>query len=169
VEKTDKQFFLTFLGVTGVLIFLTVVVLVAAKLIGASGSSAEKSTAQIRMAEQRIQPVGKVRLKSAPAQAIPVAAAAAADTAGAAQDTQDTGTRVYNSSCQACHAAGVAGAPKVGDSAAWGPRIAQGIQALYAAGLNGKGPIMLPKGGNPDLSDEEVKAAVDYMVKLSNP
>jgi cytochrome c5 len=166
VEKTDKQFFLTFLGVTGVLIFLTVVVLVAAKLIGAFGASDEKSTAQIRMAEQRIQPIGQVNLKSDPAQAVPVAVVATADTAGSAQDA---GSRVYNSTCQACHATGVAGAPMVGDKAAWKPRIAQGIQALYASGLNGKGPLMLPKGGNPGLSDAEVKAAVDYMVKLSSP
>jgi cytochrome c5 len=166
VETTDKQFFLTFLGVTGVLIFLTVVVLVAANLIGAFGSSDEKSTAQIKMAEQRIQPVGKVNLKSGPAQAVTVAVAAATDTAAA---PQDTGSRVYSSTCHVCHAAGVAGAPMVGDKAAWKPRIAQGIQALYASGLNGKGPLMLPKGGNPALSDAEVKAAVDYMVKLSSP
>ncbi|HEY3487448.1 MAG TPA: c-type cytochrome [Gammaproteobacteria bacterium] len=166
MEKTDKQFFLTFLGVTGLLVFITVVVLVAANLIGAIGSRDEKSTAQIKMAEQRIQPVGKVSLQSKPAQdAQPVSVPAAAT--ATAEASQDTGSRVYAGTCQACHAAGVAGAPIVGDAAAWKPRIAQGIQVLYASSLNGKGPIMLPKGGNPGLSDAEVKAAVDHMVKLS--
>ncbi len=165
MEKTDKQFFLTFLGVTCILVLLTVAVLVAANLVGDFGSSAEKSTAQIRMAEERIQPIGKVNLTSSPAQVIPVAAAATAATAS----DQDPGSRVFNSTCQACHGTGAAGAPMVGDQAAWKPRIAQGIKVLYASALNGKGPIMLPKGGNSALSDAEVKAAVDYMVKRSSP
>ena len=62
-----------------------------------------------------------------------------------------------------CHAAGVAGAPKLTDKAAWAPRIAQGKDALYSSSLKGKG-AMPAKGGNPSLSDADVKAAVDYMV-----
>jgi cytochrome c5 len=73
------------------------------------------------------------------------------------------GKDVYDKVCTACHAAGVAGAPKFGDKAAWAPRINQGKDALYASALKGKG-VMPPKGGNPALSDADVKAAVDYMV-----
>ncbi len=80
----------------------------------------------------------------------------------------DTGKQVYEGLCVACHAAGVAGAPKFGDKAAWAPRIAQGMDTLYMHSINGfqgKTGVMPPKGGNPSLSDAEVKAAVDYMVK----
>jgi cytochrome c5 len=165
VDKADKQFFLTFLGVTAALIFITIVVLVAAVLIGAVGSPDEKSAAQIKLAAQRIQPVGRVNLKSNPAQPVaPVVAAPAATPASAAD--QDPGGRIYASVCQACHMTGAGGAPVVGNIEAWAPRIAQGVDVLYASSLNGKG-VMPPKGGNPGLSDAEVKAAVDYMVKQS--
>ncbi|MGE5615348.1 MAG: cytochrome c oxidase subunit II [Bacillota bacterium] len=80
-----------------------------------------------------------------------VAAAAPAD-----------GKSTYDTICMACHATGAAGAPKFGDKAAWAPRIKQGKDALYNSALHGKG-AMPPKGGNPGLSDDAVKAAVDYM------
>ena len=71
-----------------------------------------------------------------------------------------------DAACVACHAAGVAGAPKLGDKGAWEPRLAQGIEALYASSLKGKG-AMPPKGGNMSLSDDDVKNAVRYMIEKS--
>ena len=62
-----------------------------------------------------------------------------------------------------CHGAGIAGAPKFGDKAAWAPRIKQGMDTLYKSALGGKN-AMPAKGGNNALSDAEVKAGVDYMV-----
>ena len=79
----------------------------------------------------------------------------------------DLGKTTFEKTCQVCHAAGVAGAPKVGDKADWGPRIAQGKDTLYAhalQGFTGKKGMMPPKGGNTALADADVKAAVDYMV-----
>ena len=76
------------------------------------------------------------------------------------------GAATYTQACQACHMTGAAGAPKLGDKAAWAPRIAQGNDALYAAVINGKG-AMPPKGGQMQLGDDVVKAAVDYMVAQS--
>ena len=73
------------------------------------------------------------------------------------------GAATYNQACAACHATGAAGAPKLDDKAAWKPRIAQGTDALYASAINGKG-TMPAKGGRADLSDDVIKAAVDYMV-----
>lgn len=73
---------------------------------------------------------------------------------------------IYDTSCAACHAAGVAGAPKTGDKAAWAARTKQGGDALYSAVIKGKG-AMPPKGGNATLSDGEIKAAVDYLVGLA--
>jgi len=74
-----------------------------------------------------------------------------------------SGKSTFDGVCTACHATGVAGAPKLGDKAAWAPRLKAGKDALYNTALHGKG-TMPPKGGNPALSDADVKAAVDYMV-----
>jgi len=79
------------------------------------------------------------------------------------------GEAVYNKTCKMCHDRGMAGAPKTGDAAAWKDRIAQGMDTLYThsiKGFKGKG-MMPPRGGNSKLTDDEVKAAVDYMVEKS--
>ena len=92
---------------------------------------------------------------------IPSANAAGAD---------DQGKKLYDTSCMACHAAGVAGAPKFGDKAAWAPRIAQGADTLHThaiKGYQGKAGMMPPKGGNMSAKDEDIKAAVDYMVNAA--
>ncbi len=77
-----------------------------------------------------------------------------------------TGDEVYKTTCAVCHGAGVAGAPKVGDVAAWAPRIAKGVDTLYASSLNGF-QAMPPKGTCLSCSDDELKAAVDYMIDNS--
>jgi cytochrome c5 len=73
------------------------------------------------------------------------------------------GRAVYVQTCAACHTHGVAGAPKLGDRLAWTPRLSGGGERLLMSVLRGKG-AMPPKGGNANLSDVEVKAALDYMV-----
>ena len=78
----------------------------------------------------------------------------------------DAGKKVYESTCIACHGAGIAGAPKFGDKSDWAPIIAQGMPTLYERALHGytgKRGMMPPKGGST-ASDADVKAAVDYMV-----
>ena len=97
------------------------------------------------------------------------AAAAAAVAAPKPVATVMTGPQVYNAACIVCHQPGATtGAPTVGDLAAWAPRIAQGKDTLYTHALTGyqgtKG-FMPPKGGRVDLSDDEIKAAVDYLVE----
>lgn len=74
------------------------------------------------------------------------------------------GEKVYAANCASCHAAGVLGAPKAGDKTAWAPRVKQGKEVLYTHGLQGF-KMMPPKGGNPGLKDDEVKAAIDFMIK----
>ena len=76
------------------------------------------------------------------------------------------GETVYKTVCSACHAAGLAGAPKTGDKAAWAPRLATGAAALLKSAANGKN-AMPARGGAADLSDDELKAAVDYLVGQS--
>jgi cytochrome c5 len=114
---------------------------------------------------------------AAPAAAAPAAPAAAAAAATApaapaaapaapAAASADAGKALYSTTCVACHGAGIAGAPKVGDKGAWAPRIAQGANVLYEhalKGFQGKAGMMPPKGGS-SAPDADVKAAVDYMV-----
>ena len=99
--------------------------------------------------------VSEQKAKQAAATGGGVAAAVAAD-----------GKITYDQLCQACHATGLAGAPKTGDRAAWAPRIARGEAVLMQSAINGI-RMMPPKGGNPALSDEQVKAAVQYIVEQS--
>ncbi len=82
----------------------------------------------------------------------------------------DAGEKTYKMTCFACHGTGAAGAPKFGDKAAWAPRIKQGKATLYQHalhGFKGKKGTMPAKGGRTDISDADVKAAVDYMVAHS--
>jgi cytochrome c5 len=111
------------------------------------GSAADRSKGSDD-ADVRIQPVARFELaKAAPAGG------------GAPKD----GATVYNAICGACHNTGAAGAPKIDDKAAWAPRVATGKEALYKSVLGGKG-AMPPKGGAGDLSEGEIKGAVDYIL-----
>lgn len=101
----------------------------------------------------------------APAAPAPVAAAPSVTIASAADLAK--GEKIYTATCLACHGAGVLGAPKFGDKTAWQPRIATGNATLYTNALNGV-KMMPPKGGNAMLKDDEVKAAVDYMVSKAS-
>lgn len=103
---------------------------------------------------------------TAPQTAAP-APQAAAPAAAAAEPDLAKGKAVYGTACFACHMTGAAGAPKLGDKAAWAPRIAQGMETLYASSINGKG-AMPPKGGRVDIPDADIKAAVAYMVSESD-
>lgn len=97
----------------------------------------------------------------------PMAQIALAASSGAGGGAPKSSEEIYKSVCSACHDAGVAGAPKLGDKAAWAPRIAQGADTLHKhalQGFQGKTGVMPARGGWANLSDAEVAAAVDYMV-----
>lgn len=100
----------------------------------------------------------RMLMKFAARAAVAVALSTLAITAAAAD-----GKAVYDKTCTVCHAAGVAGAPKLGDKAAWAPRVATGKDALVASVVKGKG-AMPPKAGNAALTEDEIKAAIDFMV-----
>ena len=111
---------------------------------------------------ERIKPIGGIALATAESGQAPAEKAVAAP--------ERDGQQVYQASCVACHDAGIAGAPKTGDKGQWAKRIAKGLDALYASAVNGvqgSAGVMPAKGGNPALSDAEVRAAVDYMVGRS--
>jgi cytochrome c5/cytochrome c551/c552 len=98
----------------------------------------------------RIKPVGEVTLADA-----------------SAPKGDMTGEQLYQTVCKTCHEAGVAGAPRIGDKAAWAPRIKQGVDQLYAHAIGGTAKGMPAKGGNPDLTDVEMQRGVVYMANRS--
>lgn len=166
---TDRAFWKSFAGLIAALVALTIVLFILAQIVGGKPTKNVEATADAKAVAERIKPVGELTVGVAPAEKVASSSNAvmdaiipSANAAGA-----DKGKATYDASCMACHAAGVAGAPKLGDKAAWGPRIAQGNDTLYThalKGFQGKAGMMPPKGGNMALKDEDVKAAVDYMV-----
>jgi cytochrome c5 len=161
------------IGIGAVALVVGIILLVQLA-IGAYASRSMKDDASMskQAVAKRLAPVAQVNVdpNAATAAPAPVAAPApaAAPVAAPAKGEKvasagGSGKPTYDSVCAVCHAAGVAGAPKYGDKSAWAPRIKAGVDALHASALKGKG-AMPPKGGNPSLSDADVKAAVDYMV-----
>lgn len=122
--------------------------LVGAMMAVPSVFAADMSDAAIK---ERIKPIGSVHI-----------AGAAAQTAGAGGAR--SGADVYNASCTACHSAGVLGAPKPNNAGDWEARIAQGMDTLVSHAINGFNS-MPPKGTCMDCSDDEIKAAIEHMIK----
>jgi len=166
VSKADDVFLREFGVILLALTAFTLTVFFTARAIG--GSAFEKAQNSPQAILDRIRPFGQVRVGksdetlAAAAPAAPATAPAAEPGAAAGQG----GEAVYTKACIACHSTGVAGAPKVGDKAAWEPRLAQGMDTLVSTALKGKG-AMPPKGGHASLSDAEIKAAIAYMLEKS--
>jgi cytochrome c5 len=159
----DRKFFDTFMLILGILLGITIALIVVARIIARDPVRAVKQEDPVLQGEiaARIAPVAKVAVAGQDNSALtPVAvvAVAAVDLGG---------EEVYNQACVACHGAGIAGAPKLGDGAAWASRIAQGNDTLHKhalEGYQGKAGYMPPKGGRADLSDQSIVNAVEYMV-----
>ena len=136
-----------------------VTVFLAAATLAAAAAAVELTDAQRSAIEDRIKPVGEVCLQGD---------SSCGGAAGAAASGPRSGEDVYNGACMACHTTGAGGAPVLGDVAAWADRIAKGTAALHDAGVNGvPGTGMIAKGGCMNCSDDEIYAAVDYMVENS--
>jgi cytochrome c5 len=165
----DRKFFDTFMLVLGILLGVTIGLIILARLIAGPNLLQHKSEDPVFQQELlgRIAPVARVAVAGEDNSAL-AAPAPAAEAVAAAEDLP--GETVYNQACVACHGAGIAGAPKMGDVAAWAPRIAQGADTLHThalQGYQGKAGYMPPKGGRTDLSDQSVINAVDYIVAAS--
>jgi cytochrome c5 len=153
----DKAFVSTFGGVLGVLVAFTATIIgIGLYLASDSGSGAADQVAADKAIAARIAPIGTVVTDPAALLKVSTAAPHAAM----------SGEQIVGSVCGACHGAGVLGAPKIGDKAAWGARVkaAGGVDGLVASAAKGKGS-MPPRGGNPDLSSDELKAAIQQMLK----
>ena len=129
----------------------------------ARGGMAKLTDAEIRRAIEYMFNAGK---QAAPAAAAPAAAPAPVAVAAAPKADPAAGKKLYDASCMACHASGVAGAPKLGDKAAWAARAKSGIDALTASVIKGKG-AMPPKGGAAAATDADIRVAVEYMLTQS--
>ena len=151
--KTPKQLIV---AVVASFVVPVVVVILLANYVNFGSKSGAGSTGMSEEAiARRIQPVGAVEIK------------VAGDPA-----SMKTGEQVYQAQCSACHTSGAAGAPKLGDAAAWGPRLGQGYEGLLNSALKGKGAMGAQGGG--DHSDFEIGRAVVYMAnqgggKLAEP
>lgn len=157
MSHEDKVFFGNFIGVLAVLVIAAFVFFFLADTVtdDIAPSAEDDARMEAKIAEN-IKPVGEVNVGTAPAPAAaPVASAG-----------PRSGDEVYNAHCVACHASGVAGAPKVGDSAAWAPRAAQGIDTLLTHATNGLN-AMPPKGTCGACSQDELKGAIEYMLSQS--
>ncbi len=174
MSKQDGHFFNTFSAILGTLVFITLVLIGLARSIGIPFDEA-KAGDEVDPASvaSRIAPLGRVAVAGNDNSALAIKAAAGAATARVttvALAIPANGEETYKSVCSACHLAGVGGAPKAGDKAAWGPRIAQGKPMLYQhalQGFQGEAGVMIAKGGRSDLPDELIRQTVDYMVRIS--
>jgi cytochrome c5 len=165
VSKADDVFLKEFGAILLALTVFTFTVFFIARAVGGSSFAATQNSPQAVL--DRIRPFGQVRVGKSD-QTLAAAAPATPATAPepAADAAGQSGEAVYSKACIACHSSGVAGAPKVGDKAAWEPRLAQGMDTLMSTALKGKG-AMPPKGGHINLSDAEIKAAIEYMLGKS--
>ena len=162
-QEQDRAFFRNYSIVIGVLALMIVVFIVLARVIGIDDEAVSaRDEAAMR---ESTAPVGQVNVAGEEQVVEDTNEVAMAEPAGM---SADKGKQVYSGLCFSCHGTGLPGIPQLGDAAAWSERTAKGMDVVYSNALNGftgTSSMMMPaKGGNPALSDDEVKAAVDYMV-----
>ena len=163
MSSNDKQFATVFVAVLGILAVLAIILYFIAGYLTEDMASYKPEEVIL----ENIKPVGQVNVAGestaadAGASAMP---AGGAETAAAAEPM--SAEQVYQSKCLGCHGTGVAGAPKLGDAAAWAPRIAQGMDTLMTNATNGLN-AMPPKGLCMECSDADLNAVVQYMVENS--
>jgi cytochrome c5 len=161
-SSSDRHFFNAFSLVLGILIVFAVILFAVARLIGVDSQSRYVLLDPMRLkdVQQNIAPFARVAVGGHDNSALAVPGPKSA-----AADVPTTGEQAFTKVCSACHALGINGAPKMGDHAAWGPRIAQGKDALYSHVIAGKGNM--PARAGTTWPDSAIRMAVDYMVSLN--
>lgn len=163
-ESSDTQFFNSFSVVLGILILFAIVLFAVARAVGkdTQGENVLMDPLHLKGVQQNIAPFAHEAIAGQDNSAL---AALSAPKADAAADVPTSGEQAFTKVCSACHGTGINGAPKVGDHAAWGPRLAQGKEVLYMHAIGGiRG--MPPRGGST-WPDTTIHMAVDYMVSLN--
>ena len=161
-RKEDRAFMRQFSGVIAGFVVLTIALIFLARHMQPDAYMGNYSGRE-ELAKERVQPVGAVRSGEAGAAALAEAQQAAAKPQAAAEGPVD-GESVYNGLCVTCHGTGVAGAPIPGSDEFKKRFDEQGFDGLLNAALNGLN-AMPPRGGNPSLTDEQIKAAIEFMLK----
>ena len=169
-QEQDKVFFRNYSIVIGILAVFLIICGILANLVVPTDEAQQARRDAIT--KKNTAPVGETRMEGdEPVEAVAEEVAEAAAAGPAVAEAGDPGKQVYSSLSFSCHGTGLPGVPQLGDKAGWAERLAQGNDILYERAINGftgaSGIPMPPKGGNMSLSDDEVKAAVDYMVNNS--
>ncbi len=178
MSSQNQNFFNLFMMVIGALVGIAAILIITARIVADDTQLAwvQEDPAYAAAVDERIAPVGRVSVPGEePAAGLAAAAGETANAAPAAEEPAAVAKvvdseQIYNTACMACHSSGAAGAPKLGDVAAWKARIAQGADTLHKhalEGYQGATGFMPPKGGQTQLSDAEVIGAVDFMTAKS--
>lgn len=170
MSKQDSHFTNTFSLVIGLLVVIAICIFAFARIVASRTQDRQvlEEASYDRQVASRLQAPSQVAVAGQDNSALAIKGAAA-QVAAATPAMPKNGAEVFQQVCSVCHGAGIAGAPKAGDKAAWTPRIAEGKATLYEhalKGFQGKTGVMPAKGARPDLSDDLVKQAVDYMVQM---
>ena len=173
MSKHDSHFANYFSLVLGILIAIAILLFALAKVVGSTtqGLQVKAEALQLASVNERTRPFARVAVAGEDNTALAIVEKAAATTESApGLPIPQTAEELYNSACSTCHAQGIGGAPRLGDKAAWAPRIAQGADTLHkhaVEGFQGQTGLMPPKGGRVDLPDDLIRQGVDYMVEHS--
>jgi cytochrome c5 len=173
VSKQDTHFFNVFSLVIGLLVAVAVGLFALARIVASHTQDQYvlSEAGYSKNVDTRIHPLTQEAVAGKDNSALAIKAQGP-EAAGSASATAmpKTGTEMFEQTCSVCHGQGIAGAPKAGDKAAWGPRIAKGKATLYEhalKGFQGTAGVMPPKGGRTDAPDDLVKQAVDHMVQMA--
>lgn len=162
-EQTDKTFIKNVSIVLAILVVFTIVIMFVARDIGFKDDEAANNPSRVTTTEERIRPVAGVHTGEAGAAAIAAAASAEPEVQTAAFDGSLDAQMIYNSVCGVCHGTGAAGAPIPG-SPEMAQRADKGIDALLQTAVNGIN-AMPARGGRADLTDEQVRVAIEFMIQ----
>jgi cytochrome c5 len=172
VSKQDTHFFNVFSLVIALLVAVAIGLFALARIV-ASHTQDRQVLSEADYAKNvatRLAPPSQEAVAGHDNSALAIKAPGPAGAGTAEMAIPKNGTELFQQTCSTCHGQGIAGAPRAGDKAAWGPRIAQGKAVLYdhaIHGFTGSAGVMPPKGGRTDVSDDLVNQAVDYMVQMA--
>jgi cytochrome c5 len=172
VSKQDTHFFNVFSLVIGLLVAVAIALFALARTVASETQDKQVLVEKeyLKGVDERLQPFAKVAVAGHDNSALKIESTTPAGSAAAGPAPPKNGDELFEQACKACHGAGIGGAPKAGDKAAWGPRIAKGKDVLYdhaLHGFTGSAGMMPAKGGRVDVSDDLVKQAVDHMVEMA--
>jgi cytochrome c5 len=175
VSKQDTHFLNTFSLVIGLLIAIALAIFGFSRAVASRTQDKQvlEENEYLKSVQARLAPPGQEAVAGQDNSALAIKADAGTAQAGSASGgpaAPKSGTEVFEQVCSACHGAGIAGAPKAGDKAAWGPRVAKGKDTLYEhalKGFQGSAGVMPAKGGRVDVPDDLIKQAVDHMVDMA--